>query len=394
MAAADVTVEGRVAAGWEPVREAFAANFAERGDVGAACAVYLDGSPVVDLWGGVADGRAGRDWSADTMALVYSTTKGLTAVVAHMLAAAGAVDLDAPVCDLWPEYSAGGKGATTLRHMLAHRAGLPTFEPALASDQALAWRPAVEALARQAPRWEPGSRHGYHAVTYGWLVGEVLRRATGSTVGQLLAEHVGGPLGADCFIGLPEHEEPRVARLLAAPAPAVPGAADLAELPPGALDRLAAYADPASLTMRALNPTTPPFNFNSREVHAAELPAANGVATARSLARVYAATIGAVDGVRLLDAATLADATAEQSAGPDAVLLVPTRFGSGFQLASEFSPLLGPASFGHSGAGGSLAFADPDAGVGFAYVMNQMQQNLSGDPRTAALIGAVRACLA
>ena len=369
-----MTVEGDVAPGWEPVRDAFADNFTHRGDVGAAVAVYAHGEPVVDLWGGVADARQGRPWERDTLTLVYSTTKGLTAIVAHMLAAAGTVDLDAAVGEVWPEFATAGKEATTLRHMLAHRAGLPTLEPPLTDEAALAWTPAVESLADQAPRWQPGTRHGYHAVTYGWLVGEVLRRATGSSVGALLADMVAGPLDADCHIGLPADLEGRVSRLL--PAPVQPAG----ELTDEQLAVAAAYLDPSSLTMRALNPTVPPFRFNSRALHAAELPAANGIATARALARVYAATIGEVDGVRLLDDAALADATAEQSAGPDEVLLRSTRFGSGFQLASDFAPLLGPRSFGHSGAGGSLAFADPDAGIGFGYAMNQSSRTSRATP--------------
>lgn len=387
-----MTALGQVEPGFEPVREAFEGNFTERGDVGAAFCLYVGGRPVVDLWGGVADQKTGRPWSEDTLTLVYSTTKGVTAICANLLAQRGQLDLDAPVIEYWPEYGAEGKGATTVRHLLAHRAGLPTIEAHLSPEQALAWDPAVEALAAQAPMWEPGTRHGYHALTYGWLVGEVIKRATGRTVGQFLAAELAGPLGLDMWIGLPESEEPRVSRLVAAP-PARASRDELAALPPERIEQLRAMASPTSLTSRALNVTDPPLSFNSRSVHAAELPAANGITTARALARLYAATVGEVDGVRVLDPATVEAATAEQSAGPDAVLVLDTRFGSGFFLSSPFSPLMGPRSFGHSGAGGSLAFADPDAGVGFAYVMNQMQQNLSADPRPAALVDAVRRCI-
>ncbi len=383
---------GHVESGFEPVKEAFEANFTERGDIGAAFCLYAEGRKVVDVWGGVADHKTGRPWSEDTLTLVYSTTKGVAAICAHLMAERSELDLDAPVVEYWPEYGVEGKAATTVRDLLAHRAGLPTLEPRLTPEQALAWDPAVEALAAQRPLWEPGTRHGYHAVTFGWLVGEVVRRAVGRSLGRYLADEVAGPLGLDLHIGLPETEEGRVSRLRPSPPPRL-GQAELAAMAPERIEQLRAMASPTSLTSRALNVTEPPLNFNQRAVHAAELPAANGIATARSLAKLYASTIGEVEGIRLLREQTVESATVERSAGPDAVLVLDNRFGSGFFLPSPFSPLLGPRSFGHSGAGGSLAFADPDAGIGFAYVMNQMQQNLAADPRPAALIDALRRCL-
>ena len=387
-----VRASGHVELGFETVREAFEANFDERGDVGAAFCLYVEGRPVVDIWGGVADPKSGRPWAEGTLALVYSTTKGVTAICAHLLAERGQLDLDAPVARYWPEFAAAGKETVTVRHLLSHRAGLPTLEPILAPGEALAWEPAVANLAAQAPLWEPGTRHGYHAVTFGWLVGEVIRRVSGRSPGRFLAEEIAGPLGLDLWIGLPEAEEPRVARLLAA-GPPVPDPEALAAMPADQIERLRAMMAPGSLMQRALNPTDPPFSFNRREVHAAELPGANGIATARSLARLYAATVGEVDGRRLLSAGTVAAATVPRSEGPDEVLVRPTRFGSGFFLPSPFSPLMGPRSFGHAGAGGSLALADPDLQVGFAYVMNQMQQGLAADPRSAALVAAVEKAL-
>jgi CubicO group peptidase (beta-lactamase class C family) len=241
--------------------------------------------------------------------------------------------------------------------------------------------------------WEPGTRHGYHALTFGWLVGEVIRRITGKSVGRFVTDEISGPLGLDLWIGLPESEEPRVARLIAAE-PIKVTAAERETMHPLRRKSLEAMADPSSLGARALNVTKPPFNFNSRAVHAAELPAGNAIATARSLARMYAATIGDVDGGRLLSPETVADASREVSSGPDEVLIVPTRFASGFFLPSPFEPMLGPTSFGHAGAGGSLAFADPDSGVAFGYVMNSMQQNMANDPRTRALKHAVRDAIA
>ena len=379
---------GEVAPGFEPVRAAFEENFARRGDVGAACCLYADGRKVVDLWGGLADAKRGRDWVADTLTLVYSATKGVTAIVAHLMAQQGRLDLDAPVTEYWPEFGAEGKGDTTVRWLLSHRAGLPTIDRPLTPEQALAWDPAVEALAAQAPSWVPGSKHGYHALTYGWLVGEVVRRATGRRVDQILSDDVCRPLDLELWIGLPPALEDRVSRLIA---PTPLDEASAASLPAEAARRLRTMRDPSSLAFRSQNVTTPPFNFNSPQVHAGLLPAGNAIATARSLARLYAATIGEVDGVRLLDQATVADGTKEQSSGPDEVLLVKTRFGTGFCLSSSFTPMLGPHSFGHSGSGGSLTFADPELGIAFAYVMNQMRQTFSEDPRTRSLIDAVRA---
>jgi CubicO group peptidase (beta-lactamase class C family) len=380
-------IEGQVDPGYEGVQEAFAANFSTHGDVGAAFCLYVKGRKVVDIWGGEADLKTGRKWDDDTLTLVYSTSKGVSAICAHLLAQRGQLDLDAPVIDYWPEFGQAGKSQTPVRWFLCHRAGVPVIDRHLTPDEALAWDPAVEALAEQAPIWEPGTKHGYHALTYGWLVGEVVRRATGRTLGQVLSEDVSRPLGLDLWIGLPEAEEKRVSRLIPVEPP---GPEQLRALPPERLEMLRAMGNPTSVTQRALNVTDPPFNFNSRAVHAGELPAANAIGTARALAKLYAATIGEVDGIRLLDPATVEAATQEQANGPDQVILQDTRFGSGFFLPSPFSPLMGPRSFGHAGAGGSLAFADQDRGVGFAYVMNRMQQNLSGDPRTADLIAATK----
>jgi CubicO group peptidase (beta-lactamase class C family) len=382
-------VEGQVEPGYEGVREAFAANFSLHGDVGAAFCLYVKGRKVVDIWGGVADAKTEREWDEDTLALVYSTSKGVSAICAHLLAQRGQLDLDAPVVDYWPEYGQAGKSQTSVRWLLSHRAGLPAIDRHLTPGEALAWDPAVEALAEQAPVWEPGTKHGYHALTYGWLVGEVIRRATGNSLGEVLAKEVSGPLGLDLWIGLPEIEEPRVCRLIPVE-PARLSPEELSALPPERLQMLQAMASPDSLAMRALNVTDPPFNFNSREVHAGELPAANAITTARALAKLYASTVSDVDGIRLLEPGTVEDATHEQAYGPDQVLLQETRFGSGFFLPSPFSPLMGLRSFGHAGAGGSLGFADPERGVGFGYVMNKMQQNLSGDPRTADLIAAAK----
>jgi CubicO group peptidase (beta-lactamase class C family) len=388
-------ISGQVADGFGAVEEVFSANFDVHGDVGAAVSLYVDGRPVVDLWGGVADVETGRPWAKDTLQLVFSTTKGVAAICTHLLVQRGQLDLDAPVAEQWPEFAAAGKERVTTRQLLSHRAGLPVVDGTVVPEEVLAWDPIVERLAAQAPLWEPGTKHGYHALTYGWLVGEVVRRVTGRSLGRLLAEDVAGPLGLELWIGLPEGEERRVSTLIGSEWSFGADLSDelLASLPEQVRAMVVAFADPEGVSQRALTITTPPLRWNDRAVHAAELPAANGIGTARSLARLYAACVSDVDGVRLLDEATVKDAAREQSDGHDEVLLVPTRFGSGFFLPSSFSPLYGPGSFGHAGAGGSLAFADVDAGIGFAYVMNRMEQNLAGDPRTLALIDAVKRSL-
>jgi CubicO group peptidase (beta-lactamase class C family) len=381
--------KGRVEPGFEQVRDAFTANFSRHGDVGAAFCLYVGGRIVVDIWAGTADAKTGREWDEDTLTLVYSTTKGVTAICAHLLAERGELDLDAPVVDYWPEFGQEGKERVPVRWLLSHRVGLPTLDERLSPEEALAWDPAVEALAGQKPLWEPGTKHGYHALTYGWLVGEVIRRVTGRSPGRFLADEVSDPLGLDLWIGLPDAQESRVCRLIAVD-PTPPSPEELAALPPERIEMLKAMAHPDSLTVRALNITDPPFNFNTRAVHAGELPSANAIATARALAKLYASTIGEVDGIRLLDPVTVRDATREQASGRDEVLVGDSRFASGFILPCTYKPLMGPGSFGHSGAGGSLAFADPDRQVGFGYVMNRMLQGFAADARTEGLIEAVR----
>ena len=384
-------INGEVEPGFEAVKDAFAANFADHGEVGAAFSLYRHGRKVADLWGGVADADAGRVWDRDTLQLVFSTTKGATAICALRLVERGELDLDAPVCDYWPEFKAEGKEQVPVRWLLSHRSGLPVVDAELTPADARAWQPVVAALAGQRPVWEPGTAHGYHALTYGWLVGEVVRRVSGESVGRFFSDEVAEPLGLDFWIGLPPDREERVSRLIQT-APLAQDV-DIDRLPAEVRPIVRAYLDPTSLTNRALALTRPPLDWNDAETHAAEIPAANGVCTARSLARMYAATTGEVDGVRLLGPATVAMASTTESEGVDRVLLVPDRFGLGFMLNTQFSPMLGEGSFGHSGAGGSLGFADPETGIAFGYVMNRMQQNLAGDPRTIGLTNAVRRCL-
>ncbi|WP_322501220.1 serine hydrolase domain-containing protein [Streptomyces rochei] len=388
------TIGGDVAAGFEPVREAFAENFAQHGDIGAAVCVYQDGRPVVDLWGGIADRDTGRPWERDTLQLVYSATKGATATAAHMLAERGLLDLDAPVAEYWPEFAANGKTDIPVRWLLSHQAGLVTLDRPVPLAEALSWHPMTAALAAQRPVWTPGTAHGYHGRTWGWLVGEVIRRVSGRTLGRFFADEIAAPLGLDFFIGLPASERHRVSRM-AYRKPNV----DLTTLPPESVpeelrEQVAAWRDPNSFSNRAYAVTDPPaIDFDSPEVQAAELPASNGIGTARALARMYAALIGEVDGVRLLSPETVASAAKEQAAGMDQVLVAPSRFGSGYQLPTEDNPMSGPGAFGHNGRGGSLAFADPERGIAFGYAMNHIVGG-ADDVRAEALVNAVRRSLA
>ena len=388
MFATVMTVSGTVTPGFEPVRAAFERNFAEHGDLGAAVAIYRDGQPVVDLWGGVADPEHGRAWEPDTVALVYSATKGVLAAAAHLLVERGQLDLDLPVAHYWPEFAAAGKDAIPVRWLLSHQAGLPALDEAVPLEDALRWEPMVKALAAQRPQWTPGTAHGYHGRTFGWLVGEVVRRVSGRSPGRFVAEEIAGPLGADFFIGLPESEQHRVARLIFAPKPE-PGGVSLADVPEEFRPMFEAMQDPGALINRAFQVTDPADpDFDSARVQAAEIPSSNGIGTARGLARIYAALIGEVDGTRLLSPDTLADAVREQAAGIDRVMLLPDRYASGYMLPDERFPLGGPSAFGHPGRGGSLGFADPARGLSFAYITNYIIEG-APDPRALGLVTAL-----
>ena len=380
-------VHGDVDPRFAAVRAAFAENFARHGDVGAACAVYHRGRLVVDVWGGLADRKANRPWTRDTLALVFSTTKGMTAACVLRLVERGLLDLDAPIARYWPEFAAAGKAAIPVRWGLCHKAGLAAVEGTLTLEQVLAWDPVVAAIAAQAPNWEPGTRHGYHARSYGWIAGELVRRVTGKTLGRMFADEIAAPLELDFWIGLPESEEPRVAPIIPAPLPADPQVRAMLER----------FMGPDTLLGRVLSGPSDLFAYdtrwNRREFHAAEMPSSNGIGTARAIARMYAALAHEVDGVRLLRPETVALARTVQADGPDAVLGIPTRFGVGFMLPPALSLGAAPTAFGHPGAGGSLGFADPEAELAFGYVMNQMQLGTTGDPRSQALVEAMYASL-
>lgn len=382
-------VHGQVASGFEPVREAFEANFSRGAETGAAVSIYRDGVKIIDLWGGIADEDTGALWHEDTLQLVYSTTKGATAASAALLMQRGLLDVDVPVAEYWPEFKANGKDAIPVRWLLSHRAGLPALDEPLTPEQIYEWDPVIEALAAQRPWWEPGTKHGYHALTYGHLVGEVVRRISGKSLGTFVAEEIAGPVGAEFFVGLPASEEPRVSKLSQSPLPK-PGEFEMTD---DVKELIAGFMDPTSLISKTMNFAKPALDMNSHAVHAAEIPAANGICTARGLARFYASLIGEVDGIRVLNPSTIAAVTTEQTNGKDEVLRKITRFGLGFMLHGPDVPYFGEGSFGHDGAGGSIGFADPASGIAFGYVMNRMNQGINADPRPHSIIAALKTCL-
>ncbi|WP_330293705.1 serine hydrolase domain-containing protein [Streptomyces sp. NBC_00576] len=392
----NVDVNGVVAEGFEPVRDAFAANFATGGERGAAVTVYRDGRRVVDLWAGVRDfdgdaGSGAAPWEHGTAQIVRSTTKGVAAAVLLMLAERGALDLDAPVGEYWPEFKAAGKERTLVRHLLSHRAGVPVLDRPLTPAQAADPTLGAAAVAAQAPAWEPGTDHGYHAQTYSWLTGELVRRVSGRPIGDWVATEIAGPAGLDLWIGLPETEAEagRVGRVGRALTPDTGG---LRTRPKRSVAD--AYADPESLTSRAFAAITPLPDENDAAYRAAALPASNGIATADGLARFYASLIGQVDGgTRLFAPSTVELARREHSAGPDRVLVIGTRFGLGYMLHGTASPLLAPGSFGHPGRGGALGFADPESGIAFGYVTNGFRKSVTADGRAQALVRGVRVAL-
>ncbi|RVU21278.1 class A beta-lactamase-related serine hydrolase [Streptomyces antnestii] len=385
-------MNGTVADGFGPVRDAFARNFDVLGERGAGVVVYRDGHKVVDLWGGTRDVIGGALWEQGTAQIMRSATKGVAAAALLLLHQRGELDLDAPVGSYWPEFKEHGKDQALVRDVLAHRAGVPALDHPLTPAEAADPDRGAAAVAAQAPAWEPGTAHGYHAQTYSWLTGELVRRVTGRRIGDWIAEHITGPAGADLWVGLPAAEAHR-AGLVGPVEPPATANGGLRTRPKRSVSE--AHNDPDSLTSRAFGAIHPAPDENDPAYRAAQLPASNGVGTADGLARFYASLIGEVDGgTRLFTPETMGKAREEASAGPDRVLVVPTRFGLGYMLHGVASPLLGPGSFGHPGRGGALGFADPETGIAFGYVTNGMQKGVTADPRAQALVRAVRSSLA
>jgi CubicO group peptidase (beta-lactamase class C family) len=388
MSAHETQVHGHCDARFTAVREAFEENFRERGELGAAVAVTVDGTTVVDLWGGSTDAAGTRPWDRDTLVNVWSTTKGPVALCAHLLADRGLLDLDAPVAAYWPEFAAAGKEKVLVRHLLSHRAGLSGLRQPHSLAELYDWELTTARLAATEPWWEPGTRSGYHALTYGFLVGEVVRRVTGLRPGAFLEQEVTGPLGIDFTVGLPAKETGRVAELVRSPAAAdSEQVAAFSQLPPAAL---------AALT----NPVVGTAQANTPEWRAAEIPAANGHGTARAVAALYGvfAGRGSHGGRRLLSPEAAERAREGQGSCRDLVLGAgfegETEVGLGLWLSGpqgSYGP--NPRAFGHDGFGGSCGLADPEAGVSLGYVMNRMGPRIANDPRKTALIDALYGAL-
>jgi CubicO group peptidase (beta-lactamase class C family) len=362
------------------VKRAFASNFEDGLEIGASFAATVDGRFVVDLWAGHADRARLHPWERDTIVNVYSTTKAMTALCALILVDRGQLDLDAPVARYWPEFAQAGKDALPVRYLLSHTSGLAGFAEPIPAEALYDWDRIVRLLASQAPMWEPGTQSGYHAVSFGHLLGEVVRRLTGRTLGTFFREEVAEPLGADFHIGLAEEHEPRVGEII----------------PPEKVDPATeVYSGPLAAKVQG-NPLMAGSIANQRAWRAAEIPAANGQGNARSVARVSAAMAcgGKLDGVHLLTPATLEKTIEEQCYGRDLVLGLPIRWGLGFGLTSKEIPLgPNPRAFFWGGWGGSLVVIDLDARLSFSYVMNKMGSGTVGHARAfrpaAALYGSL-----
>jgi CubicO group peptidase (beta-lactamase class C family) len=395
-----IPISGHCDPKFASVQKVFTERLEAGKEVGAAIAFTLNGESVVDLWGGYYAGDSSgnpseREWERDTLVNTYSTTKGMTAICAHRLVEQGRLDLDAPVAAYWPEFAAAGKEEIPVRWLLSHQSGLPAIRRKLPPEALYDWTVLCDALAEQEPWWTPGSKHGYHPMTYGFLVGEVIRRVSGRTVGEMFREDIAQRLDVDYYIGLDASEDDRVSDLIGSIAgpPRTETGKPAARIKGPMGEFLRDMLDPSTMVGAAFNnPRMAANAVNSRAWRGAEIPAANGHGTARSLARIYGALAcgGAVDGVQILEPETIVRARTEQVSGPDATLgQLPMRYGLGYMLRSDFMPLSpSPNAFGHPGAGGSIGVADPDAGVGFGYVMNKMQMGLVGGPTAFAVLKA------
>jgi CubicO group peptidase (beta-lactamase class C family) len=388
------TITGLVEPGFEAVRDAFAANFEQGREIGAAFCAHVDGRKVVDICGGSFDRAGTRPYGPDSLQLVFSTTKGATAICANLLARRSLLDMNAPVTTYWPEFADAGKGQMPVRFLLCHQAGVPAIDRRLTPEELQAWTPVTEALAGQTPFWEPGTAHGYHALSYGYLVGEVVRRITGRSLGTYFADEVAGPLGLEFFIGLPEEYEDRVS-------PIVGANFEGGLVGDGGGDGGMPQGFASTLLARSLNLGGAIRDrdwMNQRAWHAAEMPAGNGITNATSLSRMYAAVIGPVDGgppEALLTPDQLEKARTPLTSGADQVFAsvgfnLEQKIGLGFWRSSPVTLFGGEGSFGHGGAGGSYGFADPEHGLAVGYVMNKMaMEEFTGDARSHGLIRAV-----
>lgn len=393
MGAVDGDYEERFA----PVVDEFVRNFAERGEVGASLCISHEGRTVVDVWGGTIDlpDRDGklpdepRPWARDTISIVHSCTKGATALCAHVLAAQGKLDIEAPVAEYWPEFAQAGKEKATVRMMLDHSVGVPVFRGPIEPGELNDWDRVIARMEAEAPFWEPGTRNGYHMINFGWTVGELVRRVSGTSLGTFFREAICEPLGLDFWIGLPEELETRVA-------PMAPYRRSKGE--PLGLFALTILNDPTSIPALAVA-NMASTNMNARDYHAAEIGGGGGITNARALAGMYAPL--ALGGGSLVDADHLARmGRISVATNDDASLRIATRFALGFMVSMDNrakvekdSVILGDAAFGHVGAGGSIGFADPAHGLSMGYTMNRMGNGILLNERGQSLVDATYAVL-
>jgi CubicO group peptidase (beta-lactamase class C family) len=388
MASPEAVAHGFAAPGFEAVANEFERNLIERGDAGAAFAALVDGRPVVDLWGGLADRSSGRRWQRDTLAGIFSGTKGFVATCLLLLIERGSLELEAPVCAYWPEFAARGKDAVLVRHVVSHQAGLPGLTTPVTFEEATDDVRMAELLAAQPAVWAPGAQLCYHALTFGWLCGELVRRVDGRSVGRFFADEIARPLRLDAWIGLPAEHERRVA-VLECEAGFGAQARD---------ERASSQDDPVAWSIWRNPPRfSEPLPASSRAWRAAEVPASNGIASARSIARLYGclARGGQLDGVRLLTPESLALGRTCLARGVERYLDKPVAFGIGFELQTEARPF-GPAAcaYGHSGSGGSVHGAWPELKAGFSYVTSTLRDSRSPDARSSRLLEALHEALA
>ncbi len=380
-----IALSGTVATGFETVADAFAAAFEGRPAMGGALHVVVEGESIIDLWAGTADARTGRAWTERTPSVVFSCTKGLVSILAARLVQEGRIDYQAPVARYWPEFAAAGKDKVTVGQALAHQAGLSAPRVDLTEDDIVDWHRVVAALAAQEPLWPLGSGYAYHALTHGWVAGEIIRRVTGQSVGRYFRDLVTRPLGVDAWIGLPDDKADEVAHLQISPPLSALWAEEAAKPAPNWPYKAMTLgkALPADLVSED-------GGFNKQRIRAAEIPGAGGITTAEALATIWSATVVPTRGVRLIDDAVVAEATQTQSEGAPVFGGEPpySRWGYGFQLDSAARRYLGDGNFGHDGAGGQVGFADPVRRIGFGFATNWMMG--PEDQRATQIIDALR----
>jgi len=389
-------ISGTCVAGWEQVRDALHTNFAAGEEVGCGVAVYHKGDLVVDLVAGWTDRAKTKEYGANDLQLVFSTTKGITATAVAICVERGLLDYALPVAHYWPEFAQNGKGNITVAQLLSHQAGLYTVNKPMEVTEILHWNTITAELAAMAPLWEPGTEHGYHALTFGWLAGELIRRVDGRGVGQFIQEEIAAPLDVELYVGLPEALEHRVVPLLMGQGHEKPKGPETEEAKKTRelLEQFMGPNTPGGKALSLSGSWTGEGLMNRSDVLRAEIPAANGVTNARSLAAMYCALQHPVNGVQLVSSAMREAAFAVQTPKnePDTCLIGPTSFAMGYMAASDFTPYVGGGACGHPGFGGSVAFLQPQRQLAFGYVMNKLADNLAGDTRAKTLMDAAARC--